>query len=184
MSPLLPIKSLDASGGSAFLNLRDAAEGVLIRAAASTQTFGVISIQTMPPRKPSQEAQDEWLFSGRKKRFPYPDHTERSGKWLVFLRPSEADDLWLKIKDAVERGQLGSEAKVSTNSPHSVRFNPNVQVICVYTYDYDDRADVMRVRDRLRELGVTWPISYKADEDTADSKYRATGHRNISKYRE
>jgi hypothetical protein len=31
---------LDASGGGVFLNLRGAAEGALIRAAASTQTFG------------------------------------------------------------------------------------------------------------------------------------------------
>jgi hypothetical protein len=34
-----PNKSLDASGGSAFLNLPKAAEGALIRAAASTQTL-------------------------------------------------------------------------------------------------------------------------------------------------
>jgi len=37
---LMPNKSLDASGGSVFLNLLGAAEGALIRAAASTQTFG------------------------------------------------------------------------------------------------------------------------------------------------
>jgi hypothetical protein len=35
-----PNKSLDASGGSVFRNLLRAAEGALIRAAASTQTFG------------------------------------------------------------------------------------------------------------------------------------------------
>jgi hypothetical protein len=35
-----PNKSLDASGGSVFRNLLDAAEGALIRAARSTQTFG------------------------------------------------------------------------------------------------------------------------------------------------
>src|SRR6266496_190168 len=34
-----PNKSLDASGGSVFLNLLGAAEGALIRAAASTQTL-------------------------------------------------------------------------------------------------------------------------------------------------
>src|SRR5467141_1580619 len=34
-----PNKSLDASGWSAFLNLLGAAEGALIRATASTQTF-------------------------------------------------------------------------------------------------------------------------------------------------
>ena len=32
-------KSLDASGGSVFLNLFSPAEGALIRAAASTQAF-------------------------------------------------------------------------------------------------------------------------------------------------
>jgi hypothetical protein len=36
-----PNKSLDASGGSAFLNLRDSAKGALIRAAASTQPLCV-----------------------------------------------------------------------------------------------------------------------------------------------
>jgi len=36
----LPNKSLDASGGSVFLNLLGAAQGALMRAAASTQTLG------------------------------------------------------------------------------------------------------------------------------------------------
>jgi hypothetical protein len=36
-------KSLDASGGSVFCNLLGAAEGALIRAAASTQTLAVFS---------------------------------------------------------------------------------------------------------------------------------------------
>jgi hypothetical protein len=36
-----PNKSLDASGGSVFRNLLRAAEGVLIRAAASTQPLDV-----------------------------------------------------------------------------------------------------------------------------------------------
>jgi hypothetical protein len=38
--PCHPTNRLDASGGSVFLNLLDAAKGALIRAAASTQTFG------------------------------------------------------------------------------------------------------------------------------------------------
>jgi hypothetical protein len=37
---LRPNNSLDASGGSVFLNLLGAAEGALIRAAASTQMLG------------------------------------------------------------------------------------------------------------------------------------------------
>jgi len=38
--PATPNKSLDASGGSVFRNLLGAAEGALIRAAASTQRWG------------------------------------------------------------------------------------------------------------------------------------------------
>jgi hypothetical protein len=40
---MLSNKSLDASGGGVFRNLLGAAEGVLIRAAASTQPFGAIA---------------------------------------------------------------------------------------------------------------------------------------------
>ena len=36
--------SLDASGGSVFLNWRDAAKGALIRAAASTRPLGISNI--------------------------------------------------------------------------------------------------------------------------------------------
>ena len=38
-------KSLDASGGSVFLNLLDAAKDALIRAAASTQTFDIFRLE-------------------------------------------------------------------------------------------------------------------------------------------
>ena len=39
-------KSLDASGGGVFLNLLDAAKGALIRAAASTQPFGDLQMNS------------------------------------------------------------------------------------------------------------------------------------------
>ena len=38
-----PTNRLNASGGSVFVNLIGAAKGALIRAAASTQTFGGLS---------------------------------------------------------------------------------------------------------------------------------------------
>lgn len=36
-------------------------------------------------------------------------------------------------------------------------------VICVYTDDYTNEADVLRVESALRELGVTGRLSYKPD---------------------
>ena len=44
LSPTTPNKSLDASGGSVFRNLNDPAAGALIRAAASTPPFGLLSL--------------------------------------------------------------------------------------------------------------------------------------------
>ncbi len=70
--------------------------------------------------------------------------------------------------------------------PRSAQERPAalLRVICVYTYDYADEADVRRVREELRALGFIDKLSYKADEDTLAGKYAQLGDRNISKYRE
>ena len=36
-------------------------------------------------------------------------------------------------------------------------------VICVYTRDYTDEEDVMRVEQQLRMIGITGQLSYKPD---------------------
>jgi hypothetical protein len=40
----------------------------------------------------------------------------------------------------------------------------------VYTYDWQDEKDVRRVRQELRELGITQRIPYKSDEETRAGK--------------
>ena len=64
--------------------------------------------------------------------------------------------------------------------------NPNAasadtRVVCVYTYDVTDEADCMRVREALRNLGVTWKIPYKTDADTYAGNYATRGNVRISK---
>lgn len=56
------------------------------------------------------------------------------------------------------------------------------RVICVYAYDYQDKRDVMRIRQELRKLGFTNKLAYKTDEDTIAGKYRFTVQSRISKY--
>jgi hypothetical protein len=46
---------------------------------------------------------------------------------------------------------------------------PDHYVICVYTYDYRDKEDRDRIRNRLKELGWTDPIPYKSDKMTLDN---------------
>ncbi len=90
----------------------------------------------------------------------------RPGNWLIFVSRSRIDALWETIRRAVEGGRLGHAAKVSTALPNPLSPDPKKHVICVYTADEDDPADVRRIRDTLRQLGITWKIPYKSDAAT------------------
>jgi len=133
-------------------------------------------------RKPSEVTDDYWVRA-RRTGDDYPAHTERGGKWLVFVPTADLDEVWGRIKDALAAGDLGAQAKSST-----ARANPNAadsaeKVICVYTYDGDDEADVWRVRAGLRRLGVARTLSWKADQATRDGQYQVRGHTRVSRYR-
>ena len=133
--------------------------------------------------KPSEVTEVYWLYAIRRVG-SYPAATDRSGKWLVFVHVSHIDAMWAKIKKATEQTKPGGSSKVATAIPNSNAIEPDKKVICVYTYDWTDGEDARRVREELRQLGVTWKIAYKADEDTLDGKYRVTGHTRISRYYE
>ena len=114
---------------------------------------------------PSEVTDSAWLHAKRNAG-TYPRSTENCGKWLVFVSASKIDEEWGKIKSATEEGRLGSSSKVATAARNS-----KSKVICIYTYDWTDKEDVMQIRQELRQLGVTSKISYKADEDTHAGKY-------------
>jgi hypothetical protein len=127
--------------------------------------------------RPSQVTDGYWLYAERRDPESYPDHGPRGGKWLIFIKTAEIDEWWIKIKAATEAGHLGGSAKVST-----AKENPNAKdlkagVICVYTHDVDDVADCRRVREALRELGVTWKVPDKTDADTIAGRYATNGNR-------
>jgi hypothetical protein len=133
--------------------------------------------------KPSEVTDSYWLDAEREIG-AYPDHTENGGKWLVFVPISQVDGVWEKIKRATEEGRLGSSAKVSTAKPNPNAKDPKVKVICVYTYDWTDEKDTKRVREELRQLGISSKIPYKADNETVSGKYANRGNMRISKYYE
>lgn len=137
----------------------------------------------MNGNKPSEVTEVYWIYAIRKEG-KYPEATPRSGKWLIFVDHEKVDEVWAKIKKAVEEGKLGDSAKVSTAKPNPLAGKSKAHVICVYTYDWTDENDVKRIREELRKLGITNKIPYKADEDTLKGKYRVTEHRRISKYYE
>lgn len=133
-------------------------------------------------RMPSEVADDFWVRAKRTGD-DYPAHTERGGKWLVFVPTADLDEVWGRIKAALEAGSLGTQAKASTALPNPNAADSAEKVICVYTYDGDDEADVWRVRAGLRRLGITQPLFWKGDQATRDGQYQVRGNTRVSRYR-
>ena len=102
------------------------------------------------------------------------DKRVTSGKWMLFLHPSQVDRVWSVIAKATLQGRLGSAAKVAVGdspSPGRKSDGPSQQrLLCVYTSDFSDRADVTRALEEMKSLGLVQgggfglkPIYYKAD---------------------
>jgi hypothetical protein len=100
-----------------------------------------------------------------------PDHDEpiRSGKWLLFPDKLHVNEVWEKIKILLAANRLGNGAKVSIGVEQFV--------ICVYTNDFENTADVFRVlmtlqRNRLQLVNRKNKfLNYKTDEATSQGLY-------------
>jgi len=90
-----------------------------------------------------------------------------TGKWCIFVPSSDVDLAWTKVRVAVDEDKLLC-AKVSTALRSMGR---DGHVICVYTRDWADRQDLMRVREVLRSLGFVKELGYKRDIDTRNRIY-------------
>ncbi|KAH7015126.1 hypothetical protein EDB80DRAFT_327007 [Ilyonectria destructans] len=89
----------------------------------------------------------------------------KAGKWMLFCAPAEVNDVWEIVAKATAKNELGIAAKVL---PRPVLEDPRKdRLICVYTSDFKDKADVARVLQKLRELKLVEargrPIYYKPD---------------------
>lgn len=106
-----------------------------------------------------------WIWAEREQG-TYPDDTERNGKWMVFPKTEEVDLIWWKIDGAVRASHLGSAAKVwPMGTPGEEH------VICIYTYDSDDKTDLLRILSAIRGLGINHRAMYKEDRETFAGNY-------------
>lgn len=123
---------------------------------------------------PTQTHHMYWIIQDAPGFNPGAADDEKMGKWLIFLPEEEVDDVWKNIRDATGRGTLGVSARVSTVKPNP-ESRDDRKVIYAYTASWEDEADVMRVRDRLRELGVVQRIGYKRNIETYQGEYSEKG---------
>lgn len=81
---------------------------------------------------------------------------------MLFPPLDRVNHIWSVVAHAVTTGQLGLGAKVSPKLGH---LETGSRLICIYTYDFSNREDVIRVLRTLRDLGIVrrneTPIYYK-----------------------
>jgi Domain of unknown function (DUF1917) len=106
--------------------------------------------------------QDGWLYIAD---LDHPEQydLDKSGKWLIWASHSDPVSNWDKVRIGLEQGLLGPSAKTFCNDVG--------EMICVYTRDYTDTLDVVRVWVALYDLGINWRLSYKRDTDTINGVY-------------
>lgn len=69
-----------------------------------------------------------------------------SGKWMLFVNRQNVDEVWRRVVRATANNELGIAAKVDLADGDDQR------LICVYTKDFRDTADITRVLLKLRSL--------------------------------
>ncbi|UKZ49563.1 hypothetical protein TrVGV298_003810 [Trichoderma virens] len=87
----------------------------------------------------------------------------RTGKWLLFCPASDVNEMWEIVAKATANNELGIAAKVAPRSP--LEDPRKDRILCIYTADFADKADVGRVLQKMRELKLVEargrPIYYK-----------------------
>ncbi len=125
---------------------------------------------------PSKTVKSYWIQQDKPGSATGASAAEEAGKWLIFVGPEEVDAAWQKIRDATIGGRLGVGAKVSTSKENEDAHDDR-KVIYVFTADWADEPDVMRIRAELKELGFSDRIGYKRNLDTYAGEYREKGKR-------
>ncbi|GKT48429.1 uncharacterized protein ColSpa_08610 [Colletotrichum spaethianum] len=86
-------------------------------------------------------------------------------QWMLFCQPKDVDEVWRVVARATANNELGVAAKVAPWNPHNDPTGRKDRIVCVYTADFSDKADVTRVLQKLRELRLVEamgrPIYYK-----------------------
>ena len=85
---------------------------------------------------------------------------------MLFCSPREVNEVWAIVAKSTADNELGIAAKVA---PRSETEDPRKdRLVCVYTADFSNKADVGRVLQKLRELKLVEvrvrPIYYKPGE--------------------
>lgn len=109
---------------------------------------------------PSRMSAVYWI-EAKRRGDAQPGPSANAGEWRASLRLEDVDAVWERVKALTQAGKLGYKSKVSTR-PAAGQTNPDERLLCARTYDATDQADVARVEQALRGLGLR-EMEYVAD---------------------
>lgn len=70
---------------------------------------------------------------------------------MLFCQPVDVNEMWEIVAKATANNELGIAAKVAPR-PQSDDSGRTDRLICVYTSDFRDQKDVLRVLRKMKEL--------------------------------
>lgn len=132
---------------------------------------------------PTQTNDRYWIiYFNEKRTHDIGLKNDESGKWLIFEKPNKIDELWIKIKKFCDNYDKRIDVKCSTlysynNSP--TRCSDDY-VICVYCH----KSNCMKIREKLREIGLTHKLPFKLNSTTRQNKYSFNTNERVSTYYE
>lgn len=88
---------------------------------------------------------------------------------MIFCPSEEVNQVWAVIARATVSNDLGIAAKVAPKDPEDTG-DRLMRLICIYTKDFADEADVTRVITKLKNFGLIdrgKPLYYKCGKDRA-----------------
>jgi hypothetical protein len=93
-------------------------------------------------------------------------------QWMLFCKLEEVTQVWKKVVAGVIDGRLGPTTKVAPDNG-----TPADRLICIYTKDFRDEEDVLRVLQEIEARGLLprgRSIYYKSDAFTYLDLYKET----------
>jgi hypothetical protein len=98
------------------------------------------------------------------------------GEWLLYVVSRKLDESWDKVRKATMDSRLGFLSKSATAKKNYNMPSASNRMIVVYTSNYYEIDDVLRVGRELNDLGfgISTPIYYESD----DARY---AHRHLVK---
>jgi hypothetical protein len=136
-------------------------------------------------RAPSLTKEVYWIEA----RPPTPDviagDPKLIGEWLIFVVPRKLDESWDKVRKATMDSRLGFLSKSATAKKNYNMPSASNRMIVVYTSNYFDIDEVLRIGRELNDLGfgLSAPIYYETDDARYAHRHLVKGDSNIPLYR-